>query len=327
MLLTSHCVAAAVRGPGKLTNTGKASVFQAWGLQLFAWARVCRRKEKIRSSGLAYHGDTACACAAPITPDMVAATPRRVNSGASALVSLHHGHQPRTACRLSVLPAAALSCRAFSTFHIFIMVSHSSAAAAAFIQLGAALPSIWGFSGSRHSGPWSVAAGACASHLAACCSSCFSPSPSSCGCCAVHLVVGCASGTDQAVRQAVPWALVFSVVRPVAGPWVFAARSVRLVAALAAGRGSLASFPSSPCPAGVVVQSHFSGCGSGSWGTVAFSLHLCVAVFLFVPAGAVPAGASPLSFAGPLASRFSVGASGPWGAWLLSTPAPVGLFG
>jgi hypothetical protein len=119
-----------------------------------------------------------------------------------------------------------------------------------------------------------------------------SPAPLSAAAAAVppgsRVLVGCAGGVDAFFRSAFPDAQVFAVS---SGQWgvgrgAFAARSVACVRAVSAAGGLWVSFPSSPCPAGLVPSSSqsrcFSGSGSGSWASLAFALgsDLPCAVFL-----------------------------------------------
>lgn len=140
--------------------------------------------------------------------------------------------------------------------------------------------SCFGFSGSRRWGqspaPLSLAAAAV-------------PSGS-------RVVVGCASGVDAFFRLAFPAAEVFSVA---SGLWgrqcgAFAARSVACVRAVAAAGGLWVSFPSSPCPVGLVPSSSqsrcFSGSGSGSWASLGFALGSGVPCVVFLGSLPVPAG-------------------------------------
>lgn len=102
------------------------------------------------------------------------------------------------------------------------------------------------------------------------------------------VLVGCASGTDQAVRVSVPSALVFRV-----GRGAFAARSIKFVRALSCSSAPvLVSFPSSSCPSGVPASKNpslcFCGLGSGSWATLGFAVGLGVPVHVFLPSGVSP---------------------------------------
>jgi hypothetical protein len=135
--------------------------------------------------------------------------------------------------------------------------------------------------------------------------------------------VGCAPGVDAAVRGACPRAVVFRASSFGSGPGSFAARSVALVRWVAACPvGSLfVSFPSSPCPAGLVPCSSssvcFRGLGSGSWASLAFAVGLGVPSLVWLPAGVpVPPG-WVFSAPGPGPSV------APWGGawWLVSAPA------
>jgi len=101
-----------------------------------------------------------------------------------------------------------------------------------------------------------------------------------------RLLVGCAAGADQLVRQAAgPRAEVWAVA---SGRWgsgraAFARRSAAMVRALAAGAGSrLLGFCSSPCPAGVVPAPRWrSGQpASGTWSSLALGAGLGVEVIV-----------------------------------------------
>jgi len=141
--------------------------------------------------------------------------------------------------------------------------------------------SLVGFSGSRSSVP--AVAGSVAT-LVSC-----------------PVVVGCAAGVDQFFRDCFPSAEVFSVSSFGVGRGAFAARSVNFVRALSAGGGVLVSFPSSPCPVGLVPSSSssrcFSGLGSGSWASLAFGVGLGVQSLVFAPFG-VPSGWGFVSLGG-----------------------------
>lgn len=131
--------------------------------------------------------------------------------------------------------------------------------------------SLVGFSGSRSSVP------AVASQVASLVSG--------------RVFVGCARGVDSFFRGCFPSAQVFSVSGSSRG--AFAARSVSFVSALASSGGVLVSFPSSPCPVGLLPSPSssraFSGFGSGSWASLAFAIGRGVQCFVFAPFG-VPAG-------------------------------------
>lgn len=113
---------------------------------------------------------------------------------------------------------------------------------------------------------------------------CSSSSPSS-------VLVGCAPGADAVARFAFPSASVFSVVAG-SGRGGFAARSVRVVRACAAGGGLWVSFPSSSCPAGLLPSSSssrsFCGAGSGSWASLSFAVGSGVPCLVFLAPGTVP---------------------------------------
>ena len=131
----------------------------------------------------------------------------------------------------------------------------------------------FGFSGSR-----SVVPGACAS--VASFLRRFRP---------VAGVVGCASGVDEFFRSAFGSLRVVSASSFGRGPSAFARRSVAVVSAVAAAGGVWVSFPSSPCPSGLVpsgVSSRcFAGFSSGSWSSVAFACGLGVPCLVFLPSG------------------------------------------
>jgi hypothetical protein len=93
------------------------------------------------------------------------------------------------------------------------------------------------------------------------------------------VAVGCAQGVDAVVRGHFAGGKRLSVFAVASGQWgtgraAFARRSSACALAVAPGpSGLLVALPSSPVPpAGVVPKRSFSGCGSGTWGTVAFSL-------------------------------------------------------
>lgn len=131
-----------------------------------------------------------------------------------------------------------------------------------------------GFSGSRSSAP------AVASSVAALVSG--------------QVLVGCARGVDSFFRNYFPSAHVFSVYEFAASPsrGALAARSVAFVQALAARDGVLVSFPSSPCPAGLLPSSSssrtFCGLGSGSWASLALAIGRGVSCFVYAPFGVPP---------------------------------------
>lgn len=102
------------------------------------------------------------------------------------------------------------------------------------------------------------------------------------------VLVGDARGLDAAVRSSgAPGVRVFSVAKAPRVRGAFAARSVAMVRACAAGpAGSLlVVFPSRPCP--VVVRPSadpfgaFCGAGSGSWSSAAFAAGLGLPVVCF----------------------------------------------
>lgn len=103
----------------------------------------------------------------------------------------------------------------------------------------------------------------------------------------VPVLVGCARGVDQVVRELRPDAIVFSVERlDRAG---FAARSAAFIESLACRSGVLLSFPSGQCPIGLVPAAQWrSASGSGSWGSLALAVGLGVPVFVYLPEGQPP---------------------------------------
>ena len=107
------------------------------------------------------------------------------------------------------------------------------------------------------------------------------------------VLVGCAAGVDAFFRCAFPAARVFSVASFGVERGAFAARSVAFVRALATSGGVLVSFPSAPCPVGLLPSASssraFSGFGSGSWASLAFAVGSGVPCFVFAPFG-VPSG-------------------------------------
>ena len=105
------------------------------------------------------------------------------------------------------------------------------------------------------------------------------------------VAVGCASGVDSLVRCAFPFVSVFSVSSFLVGGRVcrasFARRSSALVSWCASSGGLLVAFPLGACPPAVRVSSSFSGCGSGSWGSVALAVGLGCCVLVVSPVGGV----------------------------------------
>lgn len=104
--------------------------------------------------------------------------------------------------------------------------------------------------------------------------------------------VGCAAGVDAAVVAACPSAVV--VRASSRSRSALAARSVACVSAVVAGGGLWCSFPSAPCPLGLVPAASssrcFAGFGSGSWASLALAVGLGCACVLVLPVGvAAPA--------------------------------------
>jgi hypothetical protein len=114
-----------------------------------------------------------------------------------------------------------------------------------------------------------------------------------------HVVVGCAEGADLAVRRAFDGGrlCLFSVAsgRFGSGRSAFARRSVAIVESLPVG-GLLVVVPSGAAPAGVVPSRSFHGCGSGSWGSLAFALGTGRRVLLWLPVGSIPPAWSSVSW-------------------------------
>ena len=108
------------------------------------------------------------------------------------------------------------------------------------------------------------------------------------------VLVGCAKGVDEVARELFPNARVFSVSSGLfgSGRSAFARRSAAFVRALSSAGGVLLSFPSSPCPAGLLPsRSWSSACGgSGTWGTLALAVGLGVPCFVFLGSVPAPAG-------------------------------------
>jgi hypothetical protein len=155
-------------------------------------------------------------------------------------------------------------------------------------------PAVVGFSGSRRLAPAfaPLVAGVVASVLAA----------------GRSVAVGCAAGADAFVRSAAPGALVFSAAAFGSGRSAFAARSVALVRAVAAGGpgSGFVVFPGAPCPAGLSPSARSSACfcgsGSGSWASAAFAVGLGLPLVVF------PCGFSAL----PAWGRWVPAGSGVW---------------
>jgi len=111
--------------------------------------------------------------------------------------------------------------------------------------------------------------------------------------------VGCAGGVDGSVvaglgRSGSARLRVFRVAG--AGRGLLAARSVAFVRALSAAGGSLLSFPSGACPAGLVPSSSpsrcFTGYGSGSWASLALAVGLGGPCSVFLGLAPTPSGRS-----------------------------------
>lgn len=156
-----------------------------------------------------------------------------------------------------------------------------------------------GFSGSRSFAPMAVISAAIAEV------------PDS-----VPISVGCARGVDAAVRSLCPRVRVYSVVEVgFSGRGAFAARSIACVRSVAVPGGLWVSFPSSPCPSGLMPSASssrcFSGSGSGSWASLAFALGSGVRCLVFLPSA--------------LCAPVGWGLSPVGGGWWLSSPTSVQL--
>ena len=156
------------------------------------------------------------------------------------------------------------------------------------------------------------------------------PSPASASVCrwavrqlapSASVVVGCASGIDAVARALRPGASVVRASQYGAGPGALAARSTAVVRAVASGGPAALwlSFPSGPCPAGLVPSRSssacFSGHGSGSWASLALAVGLGVPALVFLPPGVAAPAAWPLA-AVP-------GCAGPRGSWVRFRPSMV----
>ena len=121
--------------------------------------------------------------------------------------------------------------------------------------------------------------------------------------------VGCARGVDAAFRGFFPGASVLAASSFGSGRGSFAARSAACVRAVAvAGAGSAGSFlgglwvsfPSGPCPSGLLPSASssraFCGSGSGSWASAAFAVGSGLPVLVF--GWAPPAGWGFVSLGG-----------------------------
>ena len=98
--------------------------------------------------------------------------------------------------------------------------------------------------------------------------------------------VGCAPGVDEFFRSSFPSATVLQASSFGSSRGAFAARSVAVVRAVAAANGLWVSFPSSPCPSGLLPSCSsskaFCGGGSGSWASLAFALGSGVPSLVFL---------------------------------------------
>ena len=174
--------------------------------------------------------------------------------------------------RLALRLLAGLCCWRFPAFCRFRAGGLLVAASPALFP-AAPLPALVGFSGGRRLSP--VFRPQVAAVVAAVLAS------------GRFVAVGCAAGADSFVRAATPGAVVFSASSFGSGRGAFAARSVALVRAVAAGgAGSgFVVFPAAPCPAGLVPSSSVSACfcglGSGSWASAALAAGLQLPLVVF----------------------------------------------
>lgn len=103
-----------------------------------------------------------------------------------------------------------------------------------------------------------------------------------------EVVVGCAAGVDAFFRSRFPAARVLRVDSSL-GRAGFARRSIACVEAVS--RGLWVSFPSGACPSGLFPSASsgrcFSGSGSGSWASLAYTIGRGGAALVYL--GAVPA--------------------------------------
>ena len=131
-----------------------------------------------------------------------------------------------------------------------------------------------GFSGSRHT---------------------ITPAPGELAAAAVapgaEVVVGCAAGVDAFFRSRFPAARVLRVESRL-GRAGFARRSIACVEAVSGGLW--VSFPNSACPCGLFPSAApgrcFSGCGSGSWASLAYAIGRGGAALVYLGSIPVPGG-------------------------------------
>lgn len=110
--------------------------------------------------------------------------------------------------------------------------------------------------------------------------------------CPPAVAIGCARGVDAAFRRAAPWSTVFRARGR--ERYQFVLRSVECVEWVEERGGLWVSFPSSPCPVGVLPspcsRACFSGGGSGSWASLALALGRGVPCAVFLGSLPCPAG-------------------------------------
>lgn len=102
-----------------------------------------------------------------------------------------------------------------------------------------------------------------------------------------EILVGCARGVDEYVRNNCSSAIIFKVKDYWQGGLnkaAFAVRSQAMVKNLSSKNGLLIGFPSSPCPEGLKISKNaFNGYGSGTWATLAYALALDIDCLLWLP--------------------------------------------
>lgn len=109
-----------------------------------------------------------------------------------------------------------------------------------------------------------------------------------------QIFVGCANGIDAYFRANFPQAEIFYAHKYGTGKGSFAARSVAVIKAVKSASGLWVSFPSSPCPAGLLPSASssraFCGSGSGSWASLAFALGSGIPCLVFLSSLPCPPG-------------------------------------
>ncbi len=127
----------------------------------------------------------------------------------------------------------------------------------------------------------------------------------------------CGTGAAAAARACAPTAIVFS--RTFAGHGALPARATRFVRALAVAPAPvLICWPGRSCPMGLLPDSRWQPCGSGSWSELALAVGLDVPVRIFLP----PMCSPPLAWG----NWTVVDAGSLSGAWALRPPAYAANF-